>query len=190
VSRPVILDVGGGSGEWSRQYRLAGYDVRIIDPTVWPFMRASDVPAGKVHGLLLAIPCTEFAGSGARWWEKKAREEPWKLEEAVATAREFLAVRERTDPDWWAVENPSGRLWKQVPELGKPRYSFHPWEYGDPEKKRTCMWGEHARPIPTVTVPPADIHARVHRMAPSPDRARMRSITPAGFARAFFEANP
>jgi hypothetical protein len=163
--------------------------VRIIDTGVWPFLRASSVGRMKVHGVLLAVPCTEFAGSGARWWAGKAEKEPWKLEQAIETAREFLGVVERTSPEWWALENPSGRLWKQVTELGRPRYSFQPWQYGTPELKRTCMWGEHRKPTPTVTCRPADAEAKVHRMAPSPDRARMRSITPAGFARAFFEAN-
>jgi hypothetical protein len=30
----------------------------------------------------------------------------------------------------------------------------------------------------------------MHRLPPSPERALLRSATPAGFARAFFEANP
>lgn len=194
--RPIILDVGGGSGEWSRPYRLAGYDVRVIDPTTWPFFTAEsyanelrDFGRG-VRGVLLAPPCTEFAGSGARWWKEKAEKEPWKLESAVATVRAFLSIVALVKPEWWALENPSGRLWRVVPELGMFRYSWQPWEYGTPETKRTCMWGEHVRPPRTVRERPEIIEARVHRMAPSPDRARKRSITPAGFAQAFFEANP
>ena len=31
---PVILDLCGGTGSWSRPYRDAGYDVRIVDPLV------------------------------------------------------------------------------------------------------------------------------------------------------------
>lgn len=203
--RPIILDVGGGSGEWSRPYRLAGYDVRVIDPTVWPSYPAQRIvdewehmlthhherrepPA--IRGVLLAPPCTQFAGSGARWWDGKAAEEPQLLEHAVTTVRQFLRIVELVKPDWWALENPSGRLAKCVPELGKWRYTWQPWQYGTPETKRTCMWGEHTRPAPTITERPAIVTARVHRMAPSPDRARLRSITPAGFAQAFFEANP
>ena len=195
MSRPIILDVGGGSGEWSRPYRLAGYDVRIIDPTVWPFKRAQDIGAPvhniifaqDVRGILLAPPCTEFAGSGARWWAGK---EPTLLEHAVHTVRMFLHLVEIYEPAWWALENPVGRLAKCVPELGPYSYTWHPWEFGDPEVKRTCMWGNHNRPVPTVTERPEIVNARVHRLGPSPDRARLRSITPAGFARAFYESNP
>lgn len=187
----IILDVGGGSGEWSRPYRLAGYDVRIIDPTVWPFLKAQTVPAdliGQVHGLLLAPPCTEFAGSGARWWATKP---PELLEDAVTTTRAFLKLTRWLEPGgWWALENPVGRIARTVPELGPFAYTWHPWEFGDPEIKRTCMWGGHTRPTPTVTERPLTVNARVHRMGPSPDRARLRSITPAGFANAFFKANP
>ena len=32
--------------------------------------------------------------------------------------------------------------------------------------------------------------ARVHRMPPGPERQKLRSITPPGFAQAFFKANP
>lgn len=188
----LILDVGGGSGEWSRPYRLAGYDVRIIDPLVWPHYRAEDVldwaHQWSVHGLLLAPPCTEFAGSGARWWANKPQQ---LLDRAIATMRAFLSLRCLLEPGgWWALENPVGRLARMVPELGPHRYSWQPWEFGTPETKRTCMWGEHNRPAPTQSEPPEEITARVHRMAPSPDRARLRSITPAGFASAFFAANP
>lgn len=195
--RPIILDVGGGSGEWSRPYRLAGYDVRIIDPTVWPFARAEEPVAftdylgpfiglAPVRGVLLAPPCTEFAGSGARWWAEKS---DTLLTDAIEVVRAFLRVVEVVRPSWWALENPVGRIARVVPELGPYRYTWHPWEFGDDESKRTCMWGEHSRPVPTVTVRPEVVAAKVHRMAPSPDRARLRSITPAGFARAFFEVN-
>lgn len=187
--RPVILDVGGGSGEWSRPYRLAGYDVRIIDPTVWPFLTAETYVPDEtpVQGVLLAPPCTEFAASGARWWDGK---DPALLQRAIATVRAFLRIVACVSPAWWALENPVGRLGRCVPELGRYAYSWQPWEFGDAETKRTCMWGNHNRPEPTVTSRPDQVNARVHRMGPSPDRARLRSITPAGFARAFMEANP
>lgn len=189
--RPVILDVGGGTGSWSEPYRKALYDVRVIDPLTWPFWDASraycdlDDVHGRVRGILLAPPCTQFAVSGARWWKQKP---PALLEQAVQTVREMLLLVEKFEPDWWALENPVGRIAKCVPELGKPKYTWHPWHYGDPEVKLTCMWGEHNEPVRTPVEGPYT--ARVHRMAPGPDRAALRSITPSGFARAFFEANP
>ena len=32
ISKRVILDLCGGTGSWSKFYREAGYDVRVIDP--------------------------------------------------------------------------------------------------------------------------------------------------------------
>lgn len=187
----IILDVGGGTGAWSEPYRRALYDVRVIDPLTWPFLSAADVVREMgnepVHGILLAPPCTQFAVSGARWWADKPQA---LLDEAVCTVREMLGLVEHFHPQWWALENPVGRLAKSVPELGPARYSWHPWEFGDPEVKRTCMWGIHREPVRTVSERPEVVTERVWRMAPSEDRARLRSITPRGFAQAFFEANP
>jgi len=188
MKRPVILDVGGGTGAWSEPYRKALYDVRIIDPATWPFMtaaEAAEMGLESVHGILLAPPCTEFAGSGARWWATKP---PELLERAMEVVRDMLRLVELFHPQWWALENPVGRIARCVPELGRHRYSWHPHHYGDPEVKRTCMWGDHVEPkrVPV----PGPYNARVFRMAPSENRAALRSITPSGFARAFFEANP
>jgi hypothetical protein len=190
ISRPVILDVGGGTGAWSEPYRKALYDVRIIDPLTWPFLTAQDAAElddiqGRVRGILLAPPCTEFAGSGARWWATKP---PHLLTDAVQVVRDMLHLVALFQPEWWALENPVGRLAQSVPELGRHQYTWQPWEYGDPEVKRTCMWGMHTEP--TRTPVPGPYTARVHLMAPSANRAALRSITPSGFANAFFEANP
>ena len=181
--RRVILDLCGGTGAWSAPYREAGYDVRLVT------LPEQDVrtyqPPADVWGVLAAPPCTEFAVSGARWWASKP---PHLLAEAVevwAACRRLcqLAIA------WWALENPVGRLRKWA---GPPAWTFQPWEYGDNQFKRTLVWGTAKRPVPTVTVEPPRTKAnqRVWRAAPSPERAALRSITPPGFARAFFEANP
>jgi hypothetical protein len=88
-------------------------------------------------------------------------------------------------PEWWALENPIGKL---VRWLGKPKMYFQPYEFGDPYTKRTALWGEFTPPTKHPVEPTEG--GKIWRMAPSADRAEKRSITPAGFARAFFEANP
>ncbi|KKK72640.1 hypothetical protein LCGC14_2901850 [marine sediment metagenome] len=182
----MILDVGGRTGAWSEPYRRAGYDVRIIDPWTWPFLSALDYRDGAgVRGVLMAPDCTEFAGSGARWWATK---DPALLGRAVAMVREMLDLCERVEPDWWALENPVGRLARAVPELGKWRYTWNPSDYGDPYTKRTCMWGDHVQPMKTPVEPTEG--SRLWRIPPGEQRKTLRSITPPGFARAFFEANP
>ena len=51
----------------------------------------------RIAGVLMAPPCTHFAGSGARWWAgKDARGE---TAEAVQIVQDCLAVVYRTQPD-------------------------------------------------------------------------------------------
>jgi hypothetical protein len=119
---------------------------------------------------------------------------------------------------FWVLENPwYGRLkWF----LGKPNYIFDPWEFGDPYKKRTALWGYFNEPIKThlsitqvMTKEQIVLHKTNSQSLPKFDRLLMpelktlkgvnnqdywkqpklrqtlRSITPQGFANAFFKAN-
>ena len=174
----IILDLCGGSGAWSRPYVDAGYDVRLV---TYPGhdVREYRAPA-DIHGILAAPPCTMFSLSGNRW--KRSTEQ---MIEALQVADACLRIVDESDPEWWALENPAGILSRV---LGRPRLKFHPYEYGDPYQKETWIWGEFTVPEKTGSTGPID--QRIFRMAPSEDRAAKRSITPAGFARAFMEANP
>lgn len=176
----IILDLCGGTGAWSAPYRAAGYDVRLV--TLPDLDVRTYTPPDRVHGILAAPPCTEFARCGARWWATKP---PERLAEAVDVVRACLALVKRTRPAWWALENPIGRIARCVPELGAPLLRFDPHDYGDRWTKRTWIWG-HFRPPFKLARPGAidvDVTTRGrHGM-------RQRSVTPPGFAQAFFEAN-
>ena len=65
-SGKIILDLCGGSGAWSRPYRQAGYDVRVITLPEYDVLTYS--PPENVYGILAAPPCTEFslAKNGSR----------------------------------------------------------------------------------------------------------------------------
>lgn len=218
-SDKVILDLCSGTGAWSRPYLEAGYDVRLIT------LPEQDVryyhPPKRVYGILAAPPCTDFSVSGVRWWPKKDQEKG--LLEALSVVVACLDIVKSTRPHFWALENPVGRLRRYI---GKYKYTFQPYDYGDPWTKRTCIWGEHNIPIKT----PCEIKYRhpegspsvaaivaerfpsftggtpsgqlgvvdhpellppdwIHRLPPSADRAALRSLTPPGFTKAFFEAN-
>lgn len=185
-SGKIILDLCGGTGAWSRPYAEAGYDVRLVT------LPGQDIryydPPPSVHGILAAPPCTEFAGSGARWWATKP---PELLDEAIKIVYHCLDIITVTELHWWVLENPVGRIAKCVPELGDPVMTFNPCDYGDPWTKRTCLWGRFALPIKNpVPIEHPRGSSPIHRMPPGPDRQRLRSITPPGFSKAFFEANP
>jgi len=190
----VILDLCGGSGSWSRPYVETGYRVVLVDPNPSPDVFGYDVvplsvrdfdprTVGEtIHGVLAAPPCTEFSGSGARWWKHKS---PALLEEAIAVVESCLSIINEVSPRWWCLENPVGRL----PDfIGPWVETFQPWEFGDPYTKRTCLWGSYKSLVKSPVEPTEG--GKIWRMPPSPDRARLRSLTPPGFAKAFFEANP
>jgi len=178
----TILDLCAGTGAWSKPYKENGYFIVTIDK-----MQGNDVRLLKainfpVHGILAAPPCTHLAGSGARWWEEKGEEA---LLESLSIVDACLRIIVTCKPKWWALENPVGRL---TDYIGPPRMYFNPYEYGDPYTKKTALWGVFNIPE-KIPVEPIE-GSKMHRLPPSEDRAILRSITPPGFAQAFFEANP
>lgn len=180
MSKKIILDLCGGTGSWSKPYRKAGYDVRLV--TLPEIDVRTYVPPPNVHGILAAPPCTHFSGSGARWWKEKGNE---KLLEGLAVVDACFRIIHVAKPEWWVIENPVGRLSRYI---GHPRMYFDPCDYGDPYTKKTCLWGDFNYP-PKKRVEPTE-GSKLHRLPPSEKRAELRSITPNGFARAFFKANP
>jgi len=176
-----ILDLCGGTGAWSKPYRDNGYEVKIIDIKRNIDVRIFKKPDYNVYGILAAPPCTHLASSGARWWEEKGKEA---LLEALSIVDACLRIIQVTKPHFWALENPVGRL---VHYLGKPKMYFHPYEYGDPYTKKTCLWGNFNKPQKNPVEPTEG--SKMHKLPPGEDRSKKRSITPSGFAEAFYEAN-
>lgn len=184
--RRVILDLCAGTGAWSEPYLEAGYDVRRVDLPM--DVRLMPVDRGvMVHGILAAPPCTMFARVGARWIRT-----PEEIRDALSIVDACLRAVFVYRPVWWALENPIGKLARY---LGPPAYKCDPCDFGDPWTKRIWVWGDFKAPMKclvTLPVYPA------HRPPRSRDRTSMlsgtarreRARTPAGFARAFFEANP
>jgi hypothetical protein len=182
-----ILSLCDYTGNWSKPYRDAGYEVIQVDLQHGQDIRLILYP-GHVHGILAAPPCTTFASSGARWWAQKGEQD---LLFGLSVADACLRLVALCRPDWWALENPTGRLSKFY---GKPSFSFDPCDFGDPYTKRTHLWGEFVPPLPLFSgsnqpVEPT-LGSKMHLLPPSKDRANIRSATPMGFSRAFFEANP
>lgn len=171
VSQRVVLDLCGGSGAWGRPYVDAGYDVRVV---TWP---DADVrlyqPPPNVHGVLAAPPCTEFSVAKA----SQRRNFAQALEPVIACLR-IIAL---CQPRWWAIENPGRSLLSHW--LGPARDTWEPFEFGDPWTKRTALWGQFRKPKRGPWVKPK-------ASAMSRSSAAARAVTPPGFARAFFQANP
>ena len=182
----IILDLCGGTGAWSKPYRDAGYDVRLI--TLPEHDVRLYLPPKNVHGILAAPPCDHFARVGARWWNVKGTQA---LLEGLSIVDACLRIIHRCEPAWWALENPTGRL---KDYLGEPCYKFDPWWFGDAWTKRTWLWGDFNAPskrpdvIRPLLIGTPGKRGRTVKMSSS--WKVQRSITPPCFARAFFEANP
>lgn len=133
-------------------------------------------------------PCTHVCVSGARWWPQKIGLQ----REALEFMRDLL---EANIPRI-AMENPIGAFstyWR------KPDQIVQPWMFGHGETKATCLWLKNLpKLVPAYSswaeyradfsLPPdAKPKARIHRMAPGPNRARDRSETYQGIADAMAE---
>lgn len=192
----IILDLCGGTGSWSRPYKEAGYDVRLITLPDYD-VRTYEPPEG-VYGILAAPPCTEFSiAKGGR-----PRDFAGGMEIVEACLRVIWRCRMTGSLKFWAMENPVGFL-RQF--LGVPSYQFEQWQFGEDKTKRTDIWGYFNQPTPLIRDKPADIktsigkkgHGRSWSKPDCPpeyahlglDRAALRAITPPGFSKAFFRAN-
>lgn len=231
-SEKVILDLCGGTGSWARPYKEAGYKVYTItlpeyDVRCTNFINLKSkgleftgektlfVSYDSIYGVLAAPPCTMF--SFARTNAKKPRDLKEGMECVRAVLNIIWAIKEiqqetgkKTLPlKFWALENPYHGFLPQF--LGKPAFSFDPWEFGDGYQKRTGLWGHFNEPKknPTPMTDEAKTKAKtnshlhtlgvkfdylkskdIHPEAFGKfDRQTRRSITPAGFAQSFFEAN-
>ena len=181
----VILDLCGGTGAWSKPYKDAGYDVRVItlpdndlldEATVCSCIKADP------YGILFAAECTPWCAAAARWWKGRTSDEIYYYSRLLVKG---LRVIMGTNPHFWAIENPVGKM---RGFLGDPVYDFHPHHHGDPYTKRTYLWGNFNEPE-RKPVKATRTNFICH-MPAGPKRKERRSITPSGFSQAFFEANP
>ncbi len=191
--KKVILSLFDYSGRWPSFYN-EGYDVYCIDIKRGIDileLSVDDLPS-KVHGILAAPPCTDFAGSGAQYW--KAKDLDGRTDKSLELIDKTLSLISHFKPAFWALENPVGRLPTLRPVLGKPWY-FNPCDfagYGYPEEaytKKTGLWGNFNTPIkkPLPVSGPNPIMA----LGGKSERTKeLRSMTPLGFSKAFFERNP
>lgn len=180
----TILSLCDPTGAWPRPYAEAGYNVIRIEIEEGTDVRLLDVrDLPPVHGILAAPPCTHLGKAGARWWSAKGESA---LLEGLSVVDACLRIVIATRPLWWALENPEGRLRHY---LGPPVMVFDPCDYGDPYRKKTLLWGQFNMALRGKPVEP-EPGCWVEKFPESARLAGARSLTPAGFAQAFFEANP
>ena len=203
-SNKIILDLCGGTGSWSKPYMENGYDVRLI--TLPEFNVFAYEPPPNVYGILAAPTCTHFSLCRTNAKNPRDLESSMKLVKRcmeIIWNQQYNLVSEYsklTTLKFWALENPRGFLRYF---LGNPPLEFTPADYGDNYKKRTQIWGNFNEPVKT----PIQCTARKFDQTLMEDlpelpegfiynpgcgldkRQVRRSITPSGFAQAFYLAN-
>lgn len=145
----TVLSLFDYTGSWSdpflkQKFNVVTVDIRNGDDIleISSYDRLLDTVFGQdVAGILAAVPCTDFAVSGAAHFKKKDEDGRTELSLSIAErAIDIIKVISPKDEDWfnearrngetwfWAIENPVSRIGKFFPEIGKPKY-FQPWEY-------------------------------------------------------------
>lgn len=122
-------------------------------------------------------PCTDLASSGARWFPEK------RADGRQQKSIEFFMRFVNADCPRIAIENPIG-IMSSI--YRKPDQIIQPWQFGHGETKATCLWLKGLDALTPTNIVGGREH-RVWRMAPGPDRAKERSKTFPGIARAMAE---
>lgn len=191
----IVLSLCDRTGNMVKPWRDAGYEcwcvdiqhdgdqvrdgIRFIQGDVLRFL-----PPKNIRACFAFSPCTNLAVSGARWFTEKGL---YALAGSLDVVARCVQVCEWSGAPW-LLENPVGTLstyWR------KPDYTFQPWNYGDLESKKTCLWtgGGFVMPAFEHVAKPDGVKESTWRMPPSADRGDKRSETFMGFANAVFEAN-
>lgn len=135
-------------------------------------------------------PCTHLASSGARWFREK--QQSLEQQKACVFFMRFILA----DCEHIAVENPVGIM---STVYQKPTQIIQPFEYGDPHRKTTCLWLKGLEPLKPTNIVEPEIIKYTRRngktttfdsdyiAGPSADRAKKRSKTYQGIAKAMAE---
>lgn len=201
----LILSLYDYTGSWSKPYVDNKYPVMLWDAKIEGDILSDEFwsevmhYADNIYGVLAAPPCTDFAGSGAMFWKEKDKDKE-RMDLSVALVVWVLhIIKMFPNLKFWALENPAGRIETLIPEIKPHRQmTFQPWMYGDAYTKRTVLWGNFNKNLIQNPVEPEyRTDSRGRRYSPihfstrgnDPKSSMLRSITPAGFANAFYNAN-
>lgn len=130
-------------------------------------------------------PCTDLAVSGARWFPEKRKNG------TQQRSIDFFMRFVNNSCPLIAIENPIGIM---STLYRKPDQIIQPWQFGHKETKATCLWLKGLKKLHYTDIvgPPPDNMSiedkrewnKVHREPPGPNRARNRSKTFEGIAKA------
>lgn len=153
-----LLPCSGGHPEWHLQQ-----DVLPLLKEKWDMIIAFP-------------PCTYLTVTGNRWFDverygEKAIQRIKDREKAIQFFMQFV----NADCDRVAIENPIGVM---STKLRKPNQVIHPWQFGSPTTKSTCLWLKglpNLIPTDIVEIDKSDIYAYVAKNGKIKHDSRNRS---------------
>lgn len=188
-----IQEPSGGHPEW----HILGNALKAIEGGQVTTMDGETHDVGKWDLLIAHPPCTYLTVTGNRWFNterygEKAVRRLQLREEAAAFFMAFV----NASVCKIAVENPVGYM---STAYQKPTQIIHPYMFGDPARKATCLWLKGLPKLtPTDIVVPDIIQYKNGKGTDSPwhmeslklppnERAKARSKTFPGIAKAMAE---
>ena len=137
--------------------------------------------SGKWDLMIAHPPCTHLAVSGARHFKHKQKEQ--------AEALDFVSELMNCSIPRICIENPVSVISSKI---RKPDQIIQPWQFGEDASKRTCLWLSNLPKLIPTNVIVKDRYANQtpsgqNNVGESKDRAKLRSTTYTGIARAMAE---
>ena len=188
-----IQEPSGGHPEW----HILGDAIAALDGGVITTMDGKQHDVGKWDLLIAHPPCTYLTVTGNRWFnEERYGDKARQRKELRNEAANFFMSFINADVDKIAVENPIGYM---STVYQKPSQIIHPYMFGDPARKATCLWLKGLTKLtPTDIVEPIVIHYQNGNGTDNPwhmdtlklppnERAKARSKTFPGIAAAMAE---
>lgn len=209
----LLIDLFDYTGNTAEPYRKAGWHVKQVDKKHgqdlldWDFVAWFNQFCVDNHhhampqvGIIAMIPCTAYALSGNR--HKKTPQRIPVFEESQKLCARVKQIIDFFDNigilDFWMVENPASDIHTHNPWLGEVKQKFNPCDFAgyDPipdnsrYNKQTWLWGKFRR-MAIKRMEPFEKSSPIWKRfgGKSEKTKEARSITPLGFAYAFFEAN-
>ena len=187
-NKKIILDLCGGTGSWSKPYKEAGYNVKIVTLPTWDVTDEKTVQfciEQKPYGILCASPCECWGLMGNCRWKERTRE--FVLLHAEILIKNLRIIYE-SNPTFWCIENPPGKMRRL---LGQEKYQFDPYDFGESYHIKTLLWGKFSLPVKPELPSNRPVIKDFIRWGPKDGRnkSEVRAITPPLFAKAFYDQN-
>lgn len=90
-------------------------------------------PPQGVYGIFANPVCTEFSTARKGGLARDT-------EVGMFLVNECMRIIKECNPVFWVIENPARGALKN--HLGKPQFTYQPYQYGSPWSKHTALWGK------------------------------------------------